>query len=205
MVIKAVVFDLGGVYFKNGTAFAIGKIEKTFGVPNQVIDRFLASEQGKEGKLYRLGKISEKEFWSRAAKCMKLGSSDIQRVREIWHSSYTPNKGMRELVRTVRKKYKVVAFSGSIPERIKYLSQKYGLGKEFDEYIYSFELGLSKRDINSHKEVVKRLGLAPSEFVFVDDQLKLLEVAEKLGIKTILFKNAAELKRDLIKIGVEID
>ena len=204
-MIKAVIFDLGGVYFTNGTVIAVNTLENMLDVPKRIIFRFFASEQGKEGYLYRLGKISEMEFWSRAAKDMNISPKDLPKIREIWHSSYRPIDGMRQLVRDVRKRYKVFVFSGSIKERIDYLSKKYGLDKEFDDYIYSFELGLGKLDINTYKAMMKRLDLKPDEFIFIDDHARFLEIAKKLGIKTILFKNVEQTRRDLIKMGIEIE
>lgn len=201
-MIKAVVFDLGGVYFTNGTVIATNKLENLLDVDKDTIFKVLSKE---EGFLYRLGKITEEEFWDRAVKRLKITPDYVPKIKEIWHSSYKPNEGMKELVREVRRRYKVVAFSGNIPERVAYLNEKYGLDEEFDDYIFSFDIGLGKLDTDAYKTVIKRVGLKPEEFVFIDDHPEFLEIAEKFGIKTILFKDAEQLKKDLIKMGFKID
>jgi len=51
---------------------------------------------------------------------------------------------------------------------------------------------------------LKKLGHKPEEIVFIDDMKINLEVPKNFGVKTILFKNAAQLKKDLNKFGVKI-
>jgi HAD superfamily hydrolase (TIGR01509 family) len=111
---------------------------------------------------------------------------------------------MEELVRKLRKNYRVIVFSGNIRERIEYLDKKYGLYDKFDELVFSFDTGLSKREMKMYDILLERINCKPQECVCIDDSEGVLEIEKSLGMKTILFKDAEQLKEELRKLGVNI-
>lgn len=203
-MIKTIVFDLGGVYFKQGTRIALPKIYKFANVPKEKVDEFFKSYPKKEGWMYRRGKITKKEFWKAAVKKLEINKNLISELEEIWHSSYKPIKGMRELVSKLGKNYRVIVFSGNIKERIEYLNQKYGLNNDFDDFIFSFDFGFNKREIEFYKILLEKIKCQPDEAVCIDDSQRVLDIEKSLGIKTILFKNAEQVKSELQEFKVNI-
>lgn len=203
-MIKAIVFDLGGVYFTDGTTIARQKIYKMVGVPKSTVDEVFRGRKGKEGQLYRKGKLTKAEFWRRARRKLKIDSATAEKIGRIWHSSYTPNPEMKGLVRGLRKNYKVFAFSGNIGERVEYLNKRYGLDREFDGYVYSFKERSTKYENKSYKILLARIGCGPGECLYIDDKEKFLKRAGGMGIKTIHFRNAGQLKRDLSRRGIKL-
>lgn len=66
-MIRAVIFDLGGVYFTDGTDIAVERISKKYKIKKESAEKFLRT--GSElGTLYRKGLISADEFWDRSKK-----------------------------------------------------------------------------------------------------------------------------------------
>jgi FMN phosphatase YigB (HAD superfamily) len=47
-----------------------------------------------------------------------------------------------------------------------------------------------------------KLFLKPQDILFIDDEQRQIDGAEKLGIKTMLFQDATQLEADLVVIGV---
>ena len=201
-MIKAIIFDLGGVYFTDGTTIALKKIEKEFKLPFGVL-REIFSEKGELGRKYRKGEIDEERFWDEAEKRLKLEGESLLRIREIWHSSYKPNPGMKDLVISLRRKYRVAVLSNNTSERVKYLNERYGLDSVFDVYVYSFDYGRLKPDPFLFMEVLEKLGVRAEESVLIDNRVKILREAERLGINTILFKSEKQLKEELRALGLE--
>jgi HAD superfamily hydrolase (TIGR01509 family) len=109
---------------------------------------------------------------------------------------------MRELVQKLRKRYRVIAFSGSIRERIDYLNKRYGLKQDFDDLILSFNFGFTKKEIEFYKILIKRIKCKPEECVLIDDSPIVLEIAKSFKIKTILFKNLKQLEFDLKNLKI---
>jgi HAD superfamily hydrolase (TIGR01509 family) len=203
-MIKIIAVDLGGVYFEAGTIIALKRIYKIVNAPKKKINEIFRSYPEKEGELYHKGKITKQKFWRAAVEKLKIGKEKIPELQEIWHSSYKPIKGMKELVFELRENYKVVAFSGNIKERIKYLNEKYKLNKDFDDFVLSFDVGFDKREKEFYRILLEKVKCEPEECLFIDDYQEFLDIAESLGIKTILFKNAEQLKSDLRKFGIKI-
>ena len=200
-MIKTIVFDLGGVFFTSGTQIALKKTYKFVDVSRKKVNEVF---RGPKRKLHGKGKITKEEFWKEAQKKLKISKSQVLKLEEIWHSSYKPNKGMEGIVKKLRKNYRVIVFSGNIKERVEYLDKKYGLYDRFDELLLSYEEGTNKREIKFYKILLKRIMCKPKECVCIDDSERVLALEKSLGMKTILFKDAKQLKSDLKKLGVKV-
>lgn len=206
-MIKAVICDLGGVYFQAGTHDAVKKFYRTINLPKEKIDEIFEGYPKKEGWLYRRGKLTKAEFWAAAIRKLKIDKKMVPKLQEIWHSSYKPVRGMKEIVAKLRKNYKIIVFSGTIRERIKYFDKKYNLLKTFDDFVFSFNAGFTKSEIGFYKVLFKKLkmmDLKSEECIFIDDHQEFLDKAKKFRIQTILFKNPQKLKYDLRKAGLKI-
>ncbi|MEM3022131.1 MAG: HAD family phosphatase [Candidatus Bathyarchaeia archaeon] len=203
-MIRTIIFDLGGVYFKAGTAIAVQRIYGLVKAPKESVDEVFQAYPRKEGWLYGKGKLSEEEFWRRAVEKLGIDPKLVPELKEIWHSSYEPIEGMRELVRELRKRYRVIAFSGNVRERFEYLDKRYGLRGEFDDLVLSFEVGFHKDEREFYEALLRRIGCRPEECAFIDDKREFLDIAKSFGIKTIQFKDLERLKADLRGLGVEI-
>lgn len=206
-MIKAIIFDLGGVYFSNGTNIAFEKINSLIKVPKEKLEQvFHGKKKSLRGLFYR-GKIEPDDFWKKVAQELQIDMSTARKLREIWYSAYTPNPGMKELVLKLKKRYKLIIFSGNTKERVAYLEKKYYLKQYFDEVVFSFEVGATKKEPIFYEALIttlNNLNVKPEEAILVDDKEKALEMAKSAGINTLLFKDAGQLKRDLKKLSVKL-
>ena len=83
------------------------------------------------------------------------------------------------------------------------VAEKYNIRQLFDEIVTSYESGLAKPDKAIFEFTLKKMGLEPSECVFVDDMEKNIKAAEGVGMKGVLFQDTEQLKSDLKKLGIE--
>ncbi len=206
-MIKAIIFDLGGVYFSDGANIAFEKISSLVKVPQDKLERvFHGKKRSLRGLFYR-GRIEPKEFWKRAAQEMGVSSATARKLRKIWYSAYTPNRGIKELILKLKKKYKLIIFSGNIKERVAYLEKKYEFKQYFDGLVFSFDVGATKKEPIFYKALIttlNNLNVKPEEAILVDDKEKALEMAKSFRINTILFKDAGQLKWNLNRFGIKI-
>ncbi|MGC9599447.1 MAG: HAD family phosphatase [Minisyncoccia bacterium] len=203
-MIKVILVDLGGVYFTKGTSIGMQKICELTNRPKDIINEIFNSSPRKEGFWYRKGQLTEKEFWRTAVRRLGVGEDLIPTLKEAWHSSYEPIEGMKDLISKLRKRFKVVACSGNIKERIDYLDEKYHLKNDFDDFILSYEIGVHKYEPNFYDVVLERIGVQPEECLCVDDDPEFIDSAQRHGMKAILFQNLAQLESDLKKNGIII-
>lgn len=71
-----------------------------------------------------------------------------------------------------------------------------------DGYILSFREHVIKPDPEIYRCLLERYDICPEEAVFLDDTLKNVEGAERLGIRGIHFRNLGQAKEELEKLGV---
>ncbi len=200
-MIRAVIFDLGGVYFTNGTTLAIRKFSKVLGVPEKKLLQLFNPMDGYALE-YRTGRMSRDDFWGNVTRALNVKYSDYEKLENIWKNSYRPLVGMQSIVNQVRKRYKVALLSGNVPEVAEYMKKKYRLSKHFDVCVFSFEVGFNKNHPKMFNDVLKKLNVRADECLFIDDKKTYTETARKLGIRTVKFSSVRELKKRLRQIGV---
>lgn len=198
-MIKRIIFDLGGVYFKGGTRKIYPVLVKKFSEikPEKIMEILL----GELGGNYRRGLLTKKEFWKKAKKTAGVKFNTKEFI-SIWNSSYTVNKEVKEVVKELSLKHHLVILSGNIRERIRYLENKYGFKKYFKTRLFSYNLKLRKREEGTYKLVLKRLKKKPEECVLIDNSKRNIKLANRAGMKTILYSNPKQLRNDLRKLGI---
>jgi len=204
MAIKVIAFDLGGVCFTDGTEVALEKIYGLVDAPREKVDEFFRAGLKKEGWLYRKGKMTKDEFWDAVARNLNISREKAFQMREIWLSSYTPIRGMKELVRELRRDYRLVVFSATAKERMDYVDKTYGVYADFDDFVLSFETGFHKNEREAYVILLERIGCRPDECVLIDDKEIALDFARQFGMKTVLFRNPEQLKAEFVKMCVVV-
>jgi putative hydrolase of the HAD superfamily len=74
----------------------------------------------------------------------------------------------------------------------------------FEAFFSSCYLGARKPDPGIYQLALKITQCAPQECVMIDDRGLNLECAKELGMRTIQFKNLAQLEAELAKLGVTV-
>jgi putative hydrolase of the HAD superfamily len=203
MSIKAVFFDIGRVVL-------VDSAEKPF---REKLSKFLGIEYEKvEPKIGKIidqlvkGRITEKEFWTKLFQTfnMKPKKNYEKFIMKEFCDNWTLNTETVKIVKSVKAAgYKIAAISDTIQPHVEYMKKK-GWYEPFPVLILSSEVGMKKPEVGIYRMALKKLKVKADESIFIDDKEKNLVTAEKLGMKTILFKNVKQLKKDLMKFGVEI-
>ena len=68
--------------------------------------------------------------------------------------------------------------------------------------MYSFEVGISKPYTKAYQLLLSKMDTTPSDSLFIDDSLKNVNSAKKLGINSVQFYNVDQLKRELKKLNL---
>lgn len=197
---KTVIFDLGGVYFTDGTKRAIGIISERYNIPIQKVKDVLKGELGTK---YRIGKISAKEFWKQAKGYWGIDAPS-QNLANIWLEGYKPIEGMAEIIDRLKSAgYEIIFLSDNVQERVDYLEEKYPFLHRFKDGIFSHLVHRRKPDSAIYKMVLEKAHNSASECIYIDDKPELLKPAEDLGMKGIPFENAQKLEQALKDAGLE--
>lgn len=201
-MIKAITFDLDGVYFVKGKESFI-KALGDLGVSEDEAKRvFLKSDEMNE--LYKRGKMTDEEYWTWAAKEWGLDKSPEELV-DLLMVGYEVDEGVVSIVKKVREQgYKTLVCSNNFPARIEGLNKRFGFLDNFDVVVLSYEVGATKPASIIFEELIEKSGVKADEIVYADDQEVKLQGAKDLGVHTFVFEDFNQFTDQLRGLGVEI-
>jgi putative hydrolase of the HAD superfamily len=202
-MIKAITFDLDGVYFVNGKSNFIKKLGE-FGVSEEEAKRvFLSSDE--MNFLYKTGKMSDEEFWSWAIQEWKLSMS-VQEVIGLLIEGYEVDENVVEVVKKVRANgYKTLICTNNFPARINGLHKRFGFLDNFDVQVISYEVGVVKPQKEIFQKLVEKSGVAAEEILYADDSESAVVVAREVGITAELYKDFPAFVSSLKQLGVAVE
>lgn len=146
------------------------------------------------------GVISEDEYWE-VFKTKHGLPITVRELKELVRSNFKEIDGTRSIIETLRQRgYKLGLLSIHSREWIEHCEKEFDFHKLFDSRLYSFEVAICKPEHKAYQILLDRLLVKPAECLFIDDTLNNLIAAEELGMVTVQFQNAQQLKKDLIKL-----
>ncbi len=193
-MIKVIIFDWGGVLTKGRhTDSIIRLLEKKFNTSIKNHRPSFVSFMD----MIDFKDIGFEDFVDRVNREFQLGIT-TEEMRAIFSQAIIPNKEVLNLVRGLRKEYRVVALSNNSKVTVHLLKTSHESTLDLFEKAYiSFEVGKHKPNRDFFEYVLDDLNLEAGQCVFIDDNQKNVEVAGKIGINSILYKNAKQLEKDL--------
>ena len=196
---KTIIFDLGGVYFSNGTRIAVDAIADRYKVGRETVEDVL---NGDAGKQYRIGTLSAEQFWQRAKNSWNIQESS-EALALLWCASYRPIEGTVKLVdRLKRAGHQLLYLSDNTAERVAYLDQRYHFLQKFDGGIFSHLVKCRKPEPMIYQLLLAKALHPAAACVYIDDKPEYLEPAKDLGMEIIAFKNAEQLETDLKRLAL---
>jgi len=205
--IRGLIFDLGGVAVEWSNSVTYDYIEKKYGIPSDEFKR----EAEKGMSRVQTGEESEERWMSETFR--RFGPVP-EGAGEVWGTTFEAahyNEETIKLVKRLRQRgYRVAALSNLEPSRAGWL-KRHGVDKLFDVVVFSCEVGERKPDLKAgrpndlavYRLTLSRLGLEAKECIFIDDNMNCVAAAESMGLRSILFKNTAQVEADLREMGVE--
>lgn len=200
--VKAIVFDLGGVLFREGKSVAVEKLFEEKKYDKEIVRSVLTSPKSRD---LRAGFITDEEFWGFVQQQLPKGH-DARTIKNYWYDGYILDEDIFNLVKKLHGKYKLFIFSGNIKSRVEYLENKYDFRKYFDLEVYSYDYHFNKPQKEFVDVLIEKSELNPEEMVYIDDSEEVLEPAKELGIKTAVYEtgNIHDLESKLKSFGINI-
>ena len=207
--IKAVLFDVSGVLalgissrIKNGKLIPSGVHESIAKKLNISMDQYMDAIDTNYALAIE-GKISPDKIMKIFSNNLNISEDKLKKIY-IWsyRKHFKQNKQLFKQAFNLKKRgYKIAVLSDQwILSKEALMPKEYY--KKFDEVIISCDVGLRKPNPLIYKLAIKKLNLKPSEILFIDNQVWNTKPANKLGIKTILFKNNRQLFENKVWKGL---
>jgi putative hydrolase of the HAD superfamily len=107
----------------------------------------------------------------------------------------------RELARTGR--YRLMTINNESAELNRYRLEHFGLRDLFLAFFTSCWVGILKPAQRIYEVALAMSQANPEESLFIDDRARNLEPARTLGMRTIRFTDASQLRQELAGLGVQ--
>ncbi len=186
-MIKALVFDLGGVLVELA--------------PVQTVFSHSAHEDEAEFwrcwlhsdtvRRFETGQSSLFDFISDIKAELKLELSYeelVQRHRSFVQGVYP---GVFKLLERLRSRYTLVSLSNNNPVHWPIMMSDYGFEPYFDYHFPSHITGFIKPDGDAFENVISQLELAPEQIIFLDDNIINVDAARQAGMQAFEVKGFA--------------
>jgi glucose-1-phosphatase len=151
--------------------------------------------------LFDTGKIRPQEFYARAIKKLDARVS-YEDFFAAYRDVFSLNRPALDVLRKLGGEYRLILLSNTDVVRFAYIKSKFPEIFIFDEYVLSFEVGAMKPHPEIYRKALKRGGVGAPEAVFIDDLEENIKAAEKLGLKSILYKPDTDLEKELRAFGL---
>jgi len=200
----AIILDLGGVLVDFDHRIAARRIAKfTDNEPEEVFDLFFDSELTRR---FEAGKIQPENFFFEVKKILRA-DIEYREFLPIWNEIFflsEKNHQVYRLAKFLRQKYRLALLSNINTLHYQYLKKKFDVFDIFDNILASCDLGLAKPDPLIYKKALDMLGVMPRQAVYFDDRAELVEMAAGLGVRSFLFRDTEQFKKDLLACGIDI-
>ena len=193
-MIKAVIFDWGGVLMRTVDASGRRKWEEKLGLPLFAVDR--AVHGSRSWKQAQSGMISDAEYWADVAAQLGLDDAEMSEFRQDYFSGDELDRGMVGFIQALRPRFKTALLSNASAE-LPELLEELEVTDVFDVIVVSGLVGVQKPDPAIYHIVLERLDVDPQEAVFVDDFVENIEAAQGLGMETLHYRAGLDWRTDL--------
>jgi 2-haloacid dehalogenase len=195
-----VVFDLGGVLIKWDPRHLYRKL---FDAPDEM-ESFLAEVTTADWNAQQ----DAGRPWAEAIATLVAEHPERRELIEAFHLRW-PEMLSGEIPGTVdvlselrAAGIRLVALSNWSAEMFPVALERFDFLSWFEGIVISGEVGVNKPDPRIFEHLVGRFGIEPAESLFIDDSPANIDAARALGFRAIQFTDAAELRRELVRLGL---
>lgn len=100
-------------------------------------------------------------------------------------------------IRNLKQDYKIAMLSNIGADSLRRRFTDDELTKHFDVVVASGDIGYAKPEPEAYEITAERLGVRLDECVFTDDRESFCEAATSVGMRSILYTNFAQFKKEL--------
>jgi len=198
MLIRAVIFDIGGVLVHTVDRSRQRTWEQRLGLAEGTLEPTIW--QMPMSLAANVGQASRATVWAEVTQRFALSPADAVALEEDYFSGGVWNDQLIEYARSLRACCKTGIVSNAWPDA-RMAVQPWVNGDAFDDLIFSAEVGFAKPNRRIYELALDRLRVRPGEAIFVDDVQANVAAAQAIGMAGIRFENTeltlAEIERCL--------
>jgi 2-haloacid dehalogenase len=201
MKIDAIIFDLGGVLIDWNPSYVFDKMFDEEEQKKHFFENICTPDWNEKQDAGRPLKEATEELVHKHPEWKEYIEAYYGRWEEMLGG---PIPGTVEIFKQLKEtgKYKIYALTNWSAELFPIALERYEFLHWFDGRVVSGEEKMRKPFPEFYQLILNRFQLTPQETLFIDDNLRNAEAAEKIGLKTVRFQSPAQLKQELNQLGI---
>lgn len=200
-MIKAIIFDIGGVLIRTEDRTPRAALEQRLGLqPGEAEFLLYNSDRGRQAQH---GAISAQEQWAWAQQRFGLTDLEMQQFRADYWGGDRVDTNLLELIRSLHERYQTAIISNAMDDLLEDVMPRIDPdGTLFDVVVGSAYERVMKPAPEIFLRTLERLGRTPAEAIFIDDMPTNVAGAQAVGLAAIHFQPGLDLQRALAEHGV---
>jgi glucose-1-phosphatase len=201
IMIKALIFDIGGVIIRTEDPRPRAALEQQLGLaPGEAEYLVYNSEQGLQAQL---GAIRSADHWAGIGKRFGLTAAGLADFRNAFWGGDRVDHDLLALIRTLHARYQTAIISNAMDDlKEATIPRLDPQGDLFDLVVGSAYERVMKPDPAIYERTLARLGRQPAEAVFIDDNAANISGAVAVGLHAIHFRPGLDLRTALAAYGI---
>jgi epoxide hydrolase-like predicted phosphatase len=201
-MLKAVIFDFGGVLVRTENGAGRRRWEERLGLEPRALEALVFDSE--PAVRATRGELPESEVWAHVAHTLGLEADQLQQLQHDFWGGDRLDADLVALIRSLRSRYKTGILSNAWSGARAAFTERFRLDQVVDDILISAEAGLAKPDARIYQLAARRLGVQPEEAVFVDDFAQNVEGAAAAGMRAIHYTAGMDVRAALRAAGVEV-
>ena len=201
---KAIIFDLGNVVFHCNQESALNCWSEISGLNKEELKRKLNLDDEIHAD-FEKSVVSADRFRKHISKQIGYNLS-IGEFEQGWNAIYENLvDDVHEFLTQLREQNRIIGLTNTNVTHAKIWKEKYkDTLSLFEKVFASHEIGFRKPEPDAYHVCLDYLEMMPGEVIFLDDNIKNVEAARKVGIKSILVKSFDQMTEDLKQFRINI-
>jgi HAD superfamily hydrolase (TIGR01509 family) len=201
---KLFVFDLGNVILPFENWQIADKLRARSGSDCSSGDIFHYLFDLADGSInpYEEGLQSSLQFFSDARDRFKL-NLEFDEFADIWNDIFQEDPAVNEVIIHLKAKgFPLFLLSNTNELHFTHIIDRYPIVHLMDEWILSFEVGAKKPKKRIYDAIFEKIDVRSDEVFYVDDMVDNVDMARDMGMKGLVFKEAADLWNAVRPMGI---
>ena len=195
-----VAFDLGKVLVDFDYSIAARKIAARSRMSLDSVNDFIGGSHFTVK--YELGLVTRREFFEQARRAIGFGGT-FEEFGEFFADIFTEIPPMVELHAALRRHgVPTYIFSNTNDLAVEHIRRNFPFFKNFDGYIFSYEVGTMKPDAKIYEALEKMAGRRGADIVYLDDRSENVAAGAARGWQAILHETPEISRAAVEKFGL---
>ena len=198
--ITGIFFDIGGVLLNIHPEKTIQHLNNCTGISKEIIKTAFSHEIHNK---YEKGEINNQEFFQSIKRSLpKTDSLCEPDFWEAWGMLLGEETSVSPVLRSCSKHIPIWLLSNTNPYHIELGAKRFSFLPLVTGAVFSCDVGYRKPDEDIFRIALNLAGKTPGEVFFIDDNLKNVNQARKMGLNSHHFTSVKSLKQKMIELGL---